>query len=130
VANADGRFPCISGMRVVWDATGTAQVQSGTAPPYTVTTPGTRVRDVVLWDGRVLVANGVVLPGAPSVNIATIDFLAVQGGDQYPFNNAPFVRLGVTYQRAFFNFLTQALGGQIFGQDYPNVINNRVIRRN
>jgi 5'-nucleotidase len=130
VANSDGRFPSVSGMRVVWDATGTAQVQSGTAPPYTVTTPGTRVRDVVLWDGRVLVANGVVLPGAPSVNIATIDFLAVQGGDQYPFNNAPFVRLGVTYQRAFFNFLTQALGGQIFGQDYPNVINNRVIRRN
>jgi 5'-nucleotidase len=130
VANADGRFPCISGMRVVWDTNGTAQVQSGIAPPYTVTTPGTRVREVVLWDGRVLVANGVVLPNAPTVNVATIDFLAVQGGDQYPFNNAPFVRLGVTYQRAFFNYLTQGLGGQILGQDYPNVINDRVIRQN
>jgi 5'-nucleotidase len=130
VSAADGRFPCISGMRVVWDAAGTAQVLGGTVPPYTVTTPGTRVRQVVLADGRVLVFNGQVLPGAPSVNVATIDFLAVQGGDQYPFNNAPFIRLGVTYQRAFFNYLTQGLGGQIRGQDYPNVINDRVIRLN
>ena len=130
VSAADGRFPCVSGMRIVWDATGTAQVLSGTAPPYTVTTPGTRVRDVILSDGRVLVRDGIVLATAPSVNIATIDFLAVQGGDQYPFNNAPFVRLGVTYQRAFFNYLTEGLGGQVFGRDYPNVINDRVIRRN
>jgi len=93
-------------------------------------TPGSRVRDVVLDDGRVLVANGLVLPGAPSVNVATIDFLAVGGGDQYPFNNVPFVRLGVTYQRAFFNYIREYLGGVIRGQDYPNVINNRVIRRN
>jgi 5'-nucleotidase len=127
---ADGRFPAISGMRVVWDANGTAQVLTPATPPYTVTTPGTRVRQVVLSDGRVLVFNGQVLPGAPSVNVATIDFLAVQGGDQYPFNNAPFIRLGVTYQRAFFNYLTQGLGGVISGQDYPNVINDRVIRLN
>jgi 5'-nucleotidase len=130
VAGADGRFPHISGMRIVWDAAGTAQSLGGSVPPYTIVRPGTRVREVVLNDGRVLVANGVVLPGAPSVNIATIDFLAVQGGDQYPFNNAPFVRLGVTYQRAFFNYLTQGLGGFVTGQDYPGVINNRIIRRN
>lgn len=130
VSSADGRFPCVSGMRVVWDSTGTAQVLSGSAPPYAVTTAGTRVRDVILSDGRVLVRNGAVVASAPSVNIATIDFLAVQGGDQYPFNNVPFIRLGVTYQRAFFNFLTDGLGGQVYGRDYPNVINDRVIRRN
>ncbi|MBL9000768.1 MAG: 5'-nucleotidase C-terminal domain-containing protein [Phycisphaerae bacterium] len=127
---ADGRFPCVSGMRVVWDATGTAQILSGSTPPYSVATPGTRIREVVLWDGRVLVSNGVVVPNAPHVNVATIDFLAVQGGDQYPFNNAPFVRLGITYQRAFYNYLTQALGGRVFGREYPNVINDRVVRRN
>lgn len=130
VAGADGRFPHVAGMRIVWDATGTAQTLAGSAPPYVVTRPGTRVRDVILDDGRYLVVNGIVLPGAPSVNVATIDFLAVQGGDQYPFNNAPFIRLGVTYQRAFFNFITQALGGVITSRDYPNRINNRVIRRN
>jgi 5'-nucleotidase len=130
VSAADGRFPHLSGARIVWDATGVPQVLTGAAPPYVVTTPGTRVRDVILADGRVLIWNGMVLPGAPSVNIATIDFLAVQGGDQYPFNNLPFVRLGVTYQRAFFNYLVQGLGGQIRGQDYPRVINNRIIRLN
>lgn len=130
VAGADGRFPHVSGVRIVWDAAGTRQVLSGTSPPYAVVTPGSRVRDVVLDDGRVLVANGLVLSGAPSVNVATIDFLAVGGGDQYPFNNVPFVRLGVTYQRAFFNYIREYLGGVIRGQDYPNVINNRVIRRN
>jgi 5'-nucleotidase len=127
---ADGRFPAISGMRIVWDASGTAQILSGVTPPYAVTTPGTRVRELVLSDGRVLVANGSVLPNAPSVNVATIDFLAVAGGDQYPFNNVPFVRLGVTYQRAFFNYLTQGLGGQVLGQFFPNVINDRIIRLN
>jgi len=130
VAGADGRFPHLSGVRLVWDANGTPQVLGGTAPPYTVITPGTRVRDVILADGRVLVANGVVLPNAPGINIATIDFLAVQGGDQYPFNNVPFVRLGVTYQRAFYNYLTQGLGGVVSGFDYPLGINNRIIRRN
>lgn len=127
---ADGRFPHVSGMRIVWDATGTAQVLDGIAPPYTVSTPGTRVRHVILNDGRVLVANGVVLANAPSVNVATIDFLAVQGGDQYPFNNVPFIRLGVTYQRAFYNYIVDGLGGLIGSQDYPDTINNRVIRRN
>lgn len=130
VAGADGRFPHIAGMRLVWDANGIAQTLSGSAPPYTISRAGTRVREVVLDDGRVLVANGVVLPGAPSVSIATIDFLAVQGGDQYPFNNVPFVRLGVTYQRAFFNFLTEGLGGVVSRRDYPNTINNRIIRHN
>jgi len=130
VAGADGRFPHIAGMRIVWDANGTAQTLSGTAPPYAVTRTGTRVREVVLDDGRVLVANGIMLANAPSVSIATIDFLAVQGGDQYPFNNVPFVRLGVTYQRAFFNYLTQGLGGVVSRRDYPNNINNRIIRRN
>jgi len=84
----------------------------------------------VLNDGRVLVRNGVVVPGAPSVNVATIDFLAVQGGDGYPFNNAPFIRLGVTYQRAFFNYIVDFLGGQISGTEYPSVINDRIIRLN
>ena len=130
VAGADGRFPHISGMRIVWDASRTAQVQSGTAPPYTIVTPGQRIREGVLNDGRVLVRNGVVVPGAPSVNVATIDFLAVQGGDGYPFNNAPFIRLGVTYQRAFFNYIVDFLGGQISGTEYPSVINDRIIRLN
>lgn len=130
VSLADGRFPHISGMRIVWDAQGTAQVLTPDVPPYSVATAGTRIREVVLNDGRTIISNGMIVPGAPSVNVATIDFLAVQGGDQYPFNNVPFVRLGVTYQRAFFNYITEYLDGLIFSADYPSVINDRVIRLN
>jgi 5'-nucleotidase len=130
VASADGRFPHVSGMRIVWDASQTAQVLTPDVPPFTVSTPGSRVREVVLADGRVLIANGQVVPGAPAVNIATIDFLAVQGGDQYPFNNAPFVRLGVTYQRALRNYIVEFLGGRITALDYAERINDRIIRRN
>lgn len=130
VSAADGRFPHISGMRIVWDAQGTAQILTPDVPPYSVATAGNRIREVVLNDGRTIISNGLIVPGAPSVNIATIDFLAVQGGDQYPFNNAPFIRLGVTYQRAFFNYITEYLDGLIFSADYPSVINNRVIRLN
>jgi hypothetical protein len=37
-----------------------------------------------------MVVNGVVVPGAPSVNLATTDFTA-SNGDSYPFRGAPQV---------------------------------------
>jgi 5'-nucleotidase / UDP-sugar diphosphatase len=129
VAGADGRFPHVSGMRIVYDAAAVSQTTMNLTPPFTITRAGQRIREVVLSDGRAIISGGQVVPGAPSVNIATIDFL-VLGGDQYNFANAPFIRLGVTYQRAFFNYLTQALGGVVTRRDYPSVINNRVIRLN
>ncbi len=57
----------------------TAQVQTGT----TVTTPGTRVRDLWLTnpdgtDGEQLIANGVVVSNR-TVNIATTNFTANNG---------------------------------------------------
>jgi 5'-nucleotidase len=132
---ADGRFAQIAGMRIAYETIGrTAQTVTQTGTTATgdrifSITPGTRIRDIVLNDGRVIVRNGAVVPGAPSVNIATIDFLA-QGGDSYPFNAIPYTRLGTTYQRAFFNYLTQALGGQVRSQDYPATGQGRIIRRN
>lgn len=132
---ADGRFAQIAGMRIAYETIGrTAQTVTQTGTTTTgdrifSITPGTRIREIVLNDGRVIVRNGAVVPGAPSVNIATIDFLA-QGGDSYPFNAIPYTRLGTTYQRAFFNYLTQALGGQVRSQDYPATGQGRIIRRN
>ncbi|GDX97662.1 5'-nucleotidase [Phycisphaerae bacterium] len=132
---ADGRFLQIAGMRIRYETIGrTAQTvtQTSTTPAgdriFSIT-PGTRIRDIVLNDGRVLVRNGAVVPGAPSVNMATIDFTA-QGGDSFPFNAIPYTRLGTTYQRAFFNYLTQALGGQVSSQDYPAAGQGRIIRSN
>ncbi|UCH26078.1 MAG: 5'-nucleotidase C-terminal domain-containing protein [Trueperaceae bacterium] len=109
-----GRFAQIAGFSFVWSGTGTAQVLN---PDGTVATPGSRVQDVVLNDGTVIVSGGVVVPG-PGLTVSTIDFLA-RGGDQYPFRGAPFTTLGVTYQQALADYIQMGLGGVVSAADYP-----------
>lgn len=109
-----GRFAQVSGFSFAWSASGTAMVIDGDG---NVVTPGSRVLDVVLDDGTVIVAGGVVQPGDP-ITIATIDFLA-NGGDQYPYRGAPFTSIGVTYQQALSNYIQAGLGGMITASDYP-----------
>jgi len=122
----DGRFAQVSGLSFTWDANGTAQVLDADG---NVTTPGTRVVEVTLDDGTPIVAAGVVVPAAPSVDIATIDFSA-RGGDQYPFRGAPFTSLGVTYFQAVMDYLTEDLGGLITTADYPEGGEGRITRLN
>lgn len=127
----DGRFAQISGFRFTWDALGTPQELDEDG---NVEVPGTRIREVVLDDGTVIVSNGVVDPNAPSVDVATIDFLA-RGGDQYPFRGAPFTTLGATYQQALVNYLQApgadgGLGGVIREADYPEGGEGRITRQN
>ena len=122
---ADGRFAQIAGFTMVYDAAEQAQVLDGDG---NVTTPGSRVRSIILDDGTVIVADGAVVDG-PALNVATIDFLA-NGGDQYPFRGAPFVRLGVTYQQALANYLEVGLNGLISAADYPEGGEGRIVRLN
>jgi 2',3'-cyclic-nucleotide 2'-phosphodiesterase (5'-nucleotidase family) len=112
---ADGRFAQIGGFEFTYSLSGTAQVVDNAG---TVLTPGSRVKDVTLDDGTQIVMNGIVVPGAPAVSIATNDFSA-RGGDQYPFRGAPFTTLGVTYQQALLNYIVGPLGGLISAVDYP-----------
>ena len=115
---AAGQFAQIAGFRVVVDVTKTAQVLDADG---NIVTPGERVQQVTLDNGTMIVDGGTVLPGAPSVNIATIDFLA-QGGDGYPFAGAPFMTVGVSYQQALFNLIVDdeaGLGGLISAAQYP-----------
>jgi len=69
-----GRFPQIGGIRFSYNPALTA---------------GSRVRSIVTLDeadnitGRIL-ENGLVVPGAPTITLVTLNFLA-QGGDSYPF---------------------------------------------
>lgn len=121
----DGRFAQISGFTLVWDAAGTAQVLDADG---NVTTPGTRVRNITLDDGTVIVENGAVVAGS-ALNIATIDFLA-KGGDEYPYRDAPFTTLGVTYQQALASYIKVGLGGSITAADYPEGGAGRIIRLN
>jgi 2',3'-cyclic-nucleotide 2'-phosphodiesterase/3'-nucleotidase/5'-nucleotidase len=111
----DGRFTQVAGLAVNIDTTATAQVVDADG---NVTTPGERVRHVTLADGTVLVADGVVVDGAPAVTVATIDFLA-RGGDFSPYRGADFTTLGVTYQQAFRDFVAESLGGLVPAADYP-----------
>jgi 5'-nucleotidase / UDP-sugar diphosphatase len=111
----DGRFAQIAGFRFVWDPTGAAQTLDAEG---NIVSPGTRVRDVALNDGTALVQEGALVPKAPALNIATIDFLA-RGGDQYPFRGVSFVTLGVTYQQALRHYIEQALSGDITARQYP-----------
>jgi 2',3'-cyclic-nucleotide 2'-phosphodiesterase (5'-nucleotidase family) len=110
----DGRFAQISGFRFEYDPSGTAQVLNDDG---TVATPGTRVREIVLNDDTAIVSGGAVQTGPP-LNVATIDFLA-NGGDQYPFRDAPFTTLGVSYQQALADYIETGLSGVISAADYP-----------
>ncbi len=82
LGGAEGRFPQIAGMRVLYD----------TSKPV-----GERVIAITLDDGTKLIANGAVVAGAPAITLATIDFLA-GGGDGYPFQ-----ALGLTFQNGVNN---------------------------
>ena len=120
---ASGRFAQISGFRFTWDPEGTPQELDEDGE---VVTPGTRVVEIVLTDGTFIVRDGEVAPGAPDINVATIDFLA-RGGDQYPYRGAEFVTLGVTYQQALRNYIEDYLAGVISEQDYPEGGEARII---
>lgn len=120
----DGRFTQVAGFSFSWDPDGTPQVVDDAG---TVLTPGSRVVDVTLDDGTVLVEDGSVVAGAPAVSIATIDFSA-RGGDQYPYRGAPFTTLGVTYQQALRAYIETALSGSITAADYPEGGEGRITR--
>ena len=109
-----GRFAQVSGFTFEWTASGTGMIIDVNG---NVVTPGTRVVEVVLDGGTVIVTGGVAHPG-PDITIAITDFLA-KGGDQYPFRGAPFTTVGVTYQQALSNFIQNGLGGLISAADYP-----------
>jgi len=103
-----GQFLQFSGVKVTCSRTGTAIVVStpvGDGYAGSVTTPGTRVKDITLTDGRALVKDGVVVAGAPAVTIVTNQFTA-DGGDNYPtFVPLTKVGFGVSYEQALYDYL-------------------------
>jgi len=102
-----GQFLQFSGVKVTCSRTGTAIVVSTPVEGYAgrVTTPGTRVKDITLTDGRALVKDGVVVAGAPGVTIVTHQFTA-EGGDNYPtFVPLTYVGFGVSYEQALYDYL-------------------------
>jgi 5'-nucleotidase len=103
-----GQFLQLCGMKVTCSRSGTAMVVSNpTGDSYagSVTTAGTRVKDVTLNDGRSLIKDGAVVAGAPSVTVVTNNFTA-EGGDNYP-TLAKLIKVGfgVSYEQALYDYL-------------------------
>jgi 5'-nucleotidase len=98
-----GQFAQAAGYRVSYDA----------SQPV-----GSRVVDLVLDDGTVLVEDGAATGALDTISVATIDFL-LRGSDGYPFDGVDFTVLPVTYQQAFETYLREDLGGTVTAQDYP-----------
>ncbi len=128
VAFTDGRFAQIAGFRMEWDPARTPLILDTDG---NITQEGERVRNVVLVDGdgtalATIVKDGEVVSGDPVV-VASIDFL-FRGGDQYPYDGAPFTSVGVTYQRALSNYMATGLGGMVTASDYPQGGEGRITR--
>jgi 5'-nucleotidase len=113
-SSGNGRFAQISGFRFTYSI---------------AANPGSRVIDVVLDNGTVLVEDGVVLNPKATIAAASIDFLC-RGGDEYPLSGLAFEAIGVSYQQALYNYVTapSGLNGLISTADYPEGGEGRIVK--
>ena len=114
---AAGHFAQVSGFSFAYDPSAAAREIDRAGDCSVSGHPGGRVREVVLDDGTVIVADGEVVPGDPVV-LATVDFLAA-GGDCYPLAGLPFTKLGITDQQALARYISDGLDGVIAADRYP-----------
>ncbi len=120
-----GRFAQISGMRVKYDSRRTPRETNDLT--LVVEEEGDRVIEAVLADGRVMIANGQPVAGAPTIAVATGNFLA-GGGDEYlVFGDKPSFLTGVAEQDALADYLSNDLGGVVTALQYPVGGQNRIV---
>ena len=121
----EGRFAQVAGLTVNVDLSGDPLELDHEGDCSLIGTEGSRVTDVVLDDGTVIVEGGEVVAGDP-VAMATVNFLA-SGGDCWPLGDIEFANVGTTYQRALANHVQNELGGSISAADYPEADTRIVI---
>jgi 2',3'-cyclic-nucleotide 2'-phosphodiesterase/3'-nucleotidase/5'-nucleotidase len=118
-----GSFLQIAGFSYVYDVTRTAQANDGTS----VTIPGERIRKVWLDDGTMIVENGMVVPGAPTITAATNSFVATGGDGYYWLENLPRADAPSLYGDALINFVQDGLLGFISVFTYgPETVGFRI----
>ncbi len=120
-----GQFAQLAGMTLTYDPSAPAREINRDGDCELTGNEGSRVRQVVLDDGTVIVQDGQVVDGPPVV-LATIDFLA-NGGDCYPIDDFRFTRLGVSYQASLARYISDNLGGQITAADFPEGGEGRIV---
>ena len=124
IPGAGGQFPQVSGFTFAYDPSAPARETDRAGDCSLAGDPGSRIREVTLDDGTAIVRDGAVVPGDPVV-LATIDFLA-NGGDCYPLAGIEFTKLGVSYQQALADYISEDLGGTITAVNYPAGGDNRI----
>ncbi len=129
VENTKGRFAQISGFSMEVDTSQPPLILDNET--NAIVQEGKRIISLRLDDGRYIVRNGAVVSSAPSVSVATVDFLA-RGGDQYPFHDAEYVLLGTTYQQSLANYLSAreedgGISSLITAAAYPSTGQRRII---
>lgn len=126
VQDVDGRFAQVSNLIYRWDSSAAAEVREDDT--CALVTPGDRITYIALNPGNttdpsddVVLYDGVwkVDESTYTVDIASIDFLSISGGDCYDFGGAETTRLGVLYGQAVEDFIADDLGGVISATDYP-----------
>ena len=122
VETSSGRFPHGSGYSVVYDPNAEPRVADENNE---LVSEGRRIIEVTLSDGTPIVRDGVVVEGAPSVNVVTNRFLA-SGGDQYPLVGFETTPVDVFTHDALANYIREALGGIITERRYPEVGEGRI----
>ncbi len=131
IEGVKGRFAQVSGFKVTYDLS--KQPLKMDYETNAITQEGHRVITVLLDDGRHIVRDGKVVSGAPKLTITAPRYI-VKGGDQYPFNGAPFTSLSVEYREAVENYLKApesegGLGAVVSKSQYPPGGGTRVIFR-
>jgi 5'-nucleotidase / UDP-sugar diphosphatase len=111
VLQPDGRFAQAAGYTVQYDA----------GRPS-----GSRIVNLTLADGTVLVSGGTPTGALSTIAVATNDF-TFRGGDGYDFTGVDFTVLPVTYQQAFLSYLTDGLARTVTSAAYPVGGTNRIV---
>ncbi|MEM0983168.1 MAG: bifunctional metallophosphatase/5'-nucleotidase [Planctomycetota bacterium] len=128
VGGGTGRFAQVSGVSYSYDARRPA-IDYGPSTEteiLPITEVGSRLREVVLADGTVIFANGVLQAGAPDIIVLTADFTA-RGGDEYAFRGASFSRVGdFSYQQSLRRFI-EGLPSGVTAADYPEGGEGRIV---
>ena len=109
-------FPQLSNMSIIYNPTRAA---------------GNRVKQIKLKNGNLIVSNYKIVRFAPSVNIATLSFLA-NGGQLWNFGKSEKTNIGMPLQSALIDYIeaTTAKGGLsklVLKQRYPSEGLNRIM---
>ncbi len=123
--DGSGRFAQVSGFTIHWDSLRPSLEYDLEG---NVVTEGERIWSITLNDddSTQIVSEGNLVDGAPNINLAVVKFTA-GGGDQYPLADLNYTPVGVTYQRALYNYIVEELNGTISTAMYPEGGEGRIV---